>query len=32
VRGGMGFHYTYSKSDLVNDGGDVNLLEPEFLV
>ena len=31
VRGGMGFHYTYSKKDLVNDGV-VNLLEPEFLV
>jgi hypothetical protein len=32
VRGGMGFHYTFSKADLINDGGTVNLLEPEFLV
>jgi len=31
VRGGMGFHYTYSKKDLIGDG-EVNLLEPEFLV
>jgi len=31
VRGGMGFHYTSSRKDLINDG-EVNLLEPEFLV
>jgi hypothetical protein len=31
IRGGMGFHYTYSKEDLVSDG-KVELLKPEFLV
>jgi len=31
VRGGMGYHYAYSKKDLVGDG-EVNLMEPEFLV
>ena len=31
VRGGMGYHYAFSKKDLINDG-EVNLLEPEFLV
>ena len=31
VRGGMGYHYAYSKKDLISDG-EVNLLEPEFLV
>jgi hypothetical protein len=31
VRGGMGFHYTYAKEDLISDG-KVELLKPEFLV
>ncbi|HXW07335.1 MAG TPA: hypothetical protein VD833_19015 [Vicinamibacterales bacterium] len=31
VRGGMGYHYTYAHKDLIGDG-EVNLLEPEFLV
>jgi hypothetical protein len=31
ARGGMGYHYTMSKKDLVSDGV-VNLLEPEFIV
>lgn len=31
VRGGMGYHYTSSKKDLIGDGA-VNLLEPEFIV
>jgi hypothetical protein len=31
TRGGMGFHYTYARRDLINDGR-VELLEPEFLV
>lgn len=31
VRGGMGHHYGFSTPDLVLDG-EVNLLEPEFLV
>lgn len=30
-RGGMGYHYTSSKKDLIGDGV-VNLLEPEFIV
>jgi len=31
IRGGMGYHYGYSKADLVSDGM-VNLMEPEFIV
>jgi hypothetical protein len=31
IRGGMGFHYTYTHEDLVSDG-KVELLKPEFLV
>lgn len=31
ARGGMGYHYTYAKKDLISDGV-VNLLEPEFIV
>jgi hypothetical protein len=31
ARGGMGFHYTLEGKDLIGDG-EVNLLEPEFLV
>lgn len=31
TRGGMGYHYTSSKKDLIGDGV-VNLLEPEFIV
>lgn len=31
ARGGMGYHYTYAKKDLITDGV-VNLFEPEFIV
>jgi hypothetical protein len=31
VRGGMGYHYSTSKKDLIGDGV-VNILEPEFIV
>ena len=31
ARGGMGYHYTSSKKNLILDG-EVNLLEPEFIV